>query len=294
MYTNYTMPPKKKAAVEAPKDKKIDPSKLPSDAIKKHETFVNEFRDDIELQKTYNIPMNLYTNALSDITWVTKLKDTKENLKRYIYDYKNNSPLTTQSYLTGLGNILKTIDPEKYEPFYQKCFDEGTAIHYKAKEENDSETSEKDRENWIHFPYLKLIQERLTVSRNANRKDRKLNIQHLIMSLVTFTPPVRLDYLTAEIYPPMLNPMNDGKPLKNWFDKISHPMGKKGLNKCYYIYQDKPGKFNIYMHGENKEKTQGKTPEEIERSRFTIDLSVPDISSPRMGLMGRKQKSWSR
>ena len=84
--------------------------------------------------------------------------------------------------------------------------------------------------------------------------------------------------------------MNDGKPLKNWFDKISHPMGKKGLNKCYYIYQDKPGRFNIYMHGENKEKTQGKTPEEIEQSRFTLIYLSQIYRAQHMGLMGRKQK----
>jgi hypothetical protein len=265
------------------------PTKMSVENHKKYKTLVNDFRYDIELQKKYKIPMSLYTNALSDMAWVVKSKN-KENLKQYILENKNKKPKTTSSYLISLGNIFRTIDPIKYEKFYQQCFDDATLYHNKSKDENESETSEKDRENWIHFPYLELIRDKLADKRAGNRKDRRTNIQHLIMSLITYTPPVRLDYLTAEIYPHMLDPMDHNKPVKNWFDKISHPMNKKGLNLCYYVYQDKVGQFKIYMHGENKEKRKDMTDEEIEQSRFTIDLSTPDITCPLYGIDGKKTK----
>ncbi len=105
-----------------------------------------------------------------------------------------NSTQTTSSYFIALGNILKTIDPIKYEPFYQKCFNEATIFQNNSRDANESETSEKDRENWIHFPYLELIRDNLAAKRASNRKDREINIQHLIMSPITLIPPARLDY----------------------------------------------------------------------------------------------------
>ena len=108
----------------------------------------------------------------------------------------------------------------KYEKFYQQCFDDGTLMHNKSKNENESETSEKDRDYWIHFPYLELIRDKLTDKRASNPKDKT---QYSTSYHVSYhlTPPVRLDYLTAEIYPHMLNPLNDRKPVKNWFDKVT-------------------------------------------------------------------------
>jgi hypothetical protein len=137
----------------------------------------------------------------------------------------------------------------------------------------ESRINDKDRENWMHFPDLKVIRDNLGTQRHEDRTNKEINIAHLIFCLNTYLPPVRLDMTTAQIYPKMINESTK-KPFKN--HEVKSPVDQPGLTNNYYFYQHKPGQWAIYMFYErkvgNKKKEQGKDP-------YTIFLDK-DIQYP--------------
>ena len=122
-----------------------------------------------------------------------------------------------------------------------------------SKAANKSLLSEKDRLNWIDFRDLEIIREHMHTKRYADRKNKQLNIDYLILCLNTMVPPTRLDYCTAKFYGPVMQTTN--KPygmVKGYMDKVESPVGAKGLEKIYYVYHHKKGEWAVYMNGENK------------------------------------------
>jgi hypothetical protein len=190
-------------------------------------------------------------------------------------------PNTLYGYLNWLGNILLVIDKNKYRNAARESITASKVAKFSGDSKSKkSRFNDKDRENWIHFPDLKVIRDNLATQRYADRTNKEINIAHLIFCLNTYLPPVRLDMTTAQIYPKMINESTK-KPFKN--HEVKSPVDQPGLTNNYYFYQHKPGQWAIYMFYErkvgNKKKEQGKDP-------YTIFLDK-DIQYPVSGKDGQ-------
>ena len=160
------------------------------------------------MMKKYNIDGTKIKGKKALVGWVGENKNY-EKLRQYVLD--NYTDLASvSSYLGALANCLIAIDKYKFRKI-------AGDLHIGAKnaksiddaEGNDGMLKPHDRENWLHYLDLVGIREAMKIRRYANRTDKQLNIDYLILCLNTMMPPTRLDYCTAKFFPTVMNTVSD-------------------------------------------------------------------------------------
>ena len=256
------MPPKKILTVVENEDDyefkaaKVDDvekfNALPEPSDKVSDSWAHDTK--IKYKGLYNVFVKKYpTIARDDVSWVgERWKEIRD------YITTSYSISSQKSFFNQLGNILLSLDKHKYKVAYRELINSSKLAGKVAQKENESsKLSEKDRTAWLHLPELESVRDSLERKREADPQDKHVNIAHLILCLNTYLPPVRLDYLTAEFYPVIIDSKKKGKkPVKGFTSKIKVPPANwkttAKLNDIYYLYMHKPGEWAIYMHGENK------------------------------------------
>jgi len=147
----------------------------------------------MEFTKNESEKFSTWKNQISDLNKISDLKKHHEKVYEMIKsNYTNENSIKT--HLLALGSILKKIKgPIKA---IKKYNNEAVIINNNIVDIlKNNEPDEKRCENFVSSKEL-----------NKKRKSlefftsNKENIQHLILSLYTLQPPIRMNYLDVKIY----------------------------------------------------------------------------------------------
>ena len=138
----------------------------------------------------------------------------------------------------------------------------------KATEE--SRFDEKDAMNFVPEESLVEARDKLGVMWNADPKNLRLNMFHLILAVNTYIPPLRLNWIDMEIYPERVV---EGKVKK----KIPANLPAPPEDDQNYLWEVNPGKWAMvinYDKVENKRKSK-----DIPRQIMYLDNEIPGVTN---------------
>jgi len=137
------------------------------------------------IRKTYNSWMNKMGLKEKNMLWIAADPYAIINLI-------NTSPLKITSkriHFESLANILLAIDKNKFKNFVKNLYTVGIVIQQNVPQ-GENELTEAESKTYV--PYEEIVAVRNSIHSNLSLKN---NMEHLILSLNTYIPPVRLDYL---------------------------------------------------------------------------------------------------
>ena len=168
---------------------------------------------------------------------------------------------TLRFHLEALANILLAIDKKKYKeitrPMWNKALEHQKDIDEQRKE---NKLTDREIENFVCFQDIVKIRDEYHDKWVNKRKDKRLNMYHLILAMNTYNPPMRLNIVGMEIWTGKKEPPDDvetnylwKKPDGNYeiiinHDKIENKRRsyakKKGYNykrQSIKLYEEIPG-----------------------------------------------------
>lgn len=156
-------------------------------------------------------------------TWANKLDEGGDNIKwvgddpHRVLDIINNSnikPASKRIHYEALANVLLAIDKNRFKKFVKNLYTVGIVIQQNIPI-GDNDMSESENKNYVS--YDEIVNIRNSIHSTISLKD---NIIHLILSLNTFIPPIRLDYLGMKVVHKETAPELDEKDKTNywWID----------------------------------------------------------------------------
>ena len=208
----------------------MDIKKLSNDnvfgAIKTGITDIKEMP--LIVQKTYRSWMNKLGFNEKNMLWVAS--DPYE-----IINLINGSNLKITSkriHYEALANILLAIDKNRFKNFVKNLYTVGIVIQQNVPQ-GENEITEAESKTYV--PYEEICAARNAIHSSVSLKN---NMTHLILSLNTYIPPIRLDYLGMKVKysdeaPP---PIGDGVYNSNYLW-----INEKTNNMWIVLYKDKIG-----------------------------------------------------
>jgi len=192
-------------------------------------------------EKLYSMLYNYYKTIKPNIDEFTFIENNKRYLKSIIEKNDKWGNSSKESLFFMVARYLENFDNknEKYVKIYKEAgFD---LLKNNRDKENENKQDEKELENYKTHDYF------LNILNNINEEEIKTKVghfQHLLLSLLTLTPPLRTNfYITAKFL---------RKLTQN--DKISNYIwiNKQGSLKAYYIVNnDKVTKTKNYAMNKN-------------------------------------------
>ena len=188
----------------------------------------------------------------SETSWIAKNYD---KIHKWILNTYGNqelySPNTLRNHLEGLANALLHIDKYKFKEIVRPMFNEALAVQKKidAKAE-DSMLTDKEVKNFVHYPEFVRERDRLAEHLQTNPTDKKTNIYHLILSINTYIPPLRLDWIGMKFWPERVN--DTGKAIK-----VTDAMRKKPVpddETDSYLHEYTEGNWAIVINADKVSK----------------------------------------
>ena len=116
------------------------------------------------------------------------------------------------------------------------------------KTKEDSLLSDKDLANFVTYEELVARRDELEKEWIKAPNDLKLNIYHLLLCVNTYVPPLRLDWLDMNVYPPRLK---DGKVIKKRVDPSTLPPPPENLEN--YLWEEKEGHWAVVINADKIE-----------------------------------------
>lgn len=239
--------------------RKLDDSRFENikSGIKSYDGLQSEF-----LQKKYVTLHNLVKKekvcrgvpaSRSNITWVA---DCWEKIRDWIKT-RYTDVATLRINLEVLANLLLAINKHKYREDVRPFFNTGKRLqNLKDAERDESLFTEDELNNLVKYPDLVKERDRWMKAWKEEPKNLKNNMYHLILSLVTYNPPLRKNYHDMEIY-------RDKKPPPR--------------DKTNYLWEKHIGQWVIvinYDKVENKREAQHKS-----RSEFELLEEIPGVTN---------------
>lgn len=189
------------------------------------------------------------------IQWVADNYQTIEKYIRDTYVEPKYKPSTLRNHLEALANVLLAIDKNKYREVVRPWFNLGLSLQQMIDKGNEqSVLSEKELANFVTYPELVAKRDELEKKWMNDPKDLKLNMFHLLLSVNTYIPPLRLDWLDMNIYPARFK---NKKVIKNPPDPTTIPPPPE--NDENYLWEEKAGEWSIVINSdkiENKRKSK--------------------------------------
>lgn len=211
-------------------------------ALKKHE--IERYNVWYEYYKARG---ELVGPVKANILWVG---DHWKTILKYINDVytpPKSKGNTHRNHLEGLANVLLAIDKDKFKEITRPMFNLGlTTQQIIDKANEESKLDDREMANYVSYKTLVTKREEMAALWAANPDKLKFNMYHLILALNTYIPPLRLDWLDMNIYPPRLV---DGKPKK----VVATGPPPEGMEN--YLWEEKPGQWAIVI---NHDKIEGK------------------------------------
>ena len=126
-------------------------------------------------------------------------------------------------------------------------FNEALAVQKKIDvESEDSMLTDREVKNFVHYPEFVRERDRLREHLEINPTDKKTNIYHLILSINTYIPPLRLDWIGMKFWPERVN--DAGKPIK-----VTEAMRKKPVPNDAtdsYLHEYTEGQWAIVINND--------------------------------------------
>lgn len=188
------------------------------------------------------------------IVWVKKYRNELESYlnKRYGKGNKN----TYSSHTGMLAKILLAIDKDMKAIQTQVRRLLTSSVQEKKAgqvERDESVFTERELNNIICYPELLKMRKELETKWNMNLKNKRANIKHLMLALVTLVPPLRRTY-TMEI--------TDTKPDE---DDMNY-LWKKGPNDYVFVI--------------NKDKVSERGDKDVSgRTEFDLSVEIPGVTN---------------
>lgn len=183
--------------------KKINDSEI-FDKIKTGITDINELP--MIVRKSYQTWQNKLDTHDDDMVWVGE----DPHLIIDLIERQNYKQASKRIHYEALANILLALDKERFKKFVSKLYTIGIVIQQNIPI-GDNELSNSERNNYIDYNDIIDIRDKIFATVNL-----KNNLSHLILSLNTYIPPIRLDYL-GMIYKIMdIDPVLDPSDKKNY------------------------------------------------------------------------------
>lgn len=249
---------KKKTLKDADYVKKIDNDDVFDDIpsnIKRSRTMKKKDRE------RYSVWYNHFKDTLTlkekdNLAWVIPHHETILKYIKDTYKEPDFSPVSRRHHLEGLGNVLLSTDKIKFRGFVRQLFNEGKAIQIEAdKERENGELNETDIYNYVSYSTLCKARDKLYDSWMDDKKNKKYNIYHMLLSVNTYIPPLRRQWNDMQIY-----------------IKASEPP----KNNQNYLWGYEHGKWAIVINHdkiENKRKDLGK-----EREIFKLEDEIKNVT----------------
>ena len=181
----------------------------------------------------------------NDTAWIAKNYD---KIHKWITTTYGNEEMysknTLRNHLEGLANTLLHIDKYKYKEIVRPMFNEALVVQKKLDIENtESMLTDKEVKNFVHYPEIVRERDRLDEHLQTNPNDKKTNIYHLILSVNTYIPPLRLDWIGMKFHPERIN--DAGKAIK-----VTEAMRKKPVpvTADSYLHEYTEGHWAIVIN----------------------------------------------
>jgi len=185
----------------------------------------------------------------SSITWVaTNHKKIHAYIEANYNPEKNKqiAPATFRIHSEAFANILLAIDKRKFKEYTRPIFNLGLS-HQKSIDQQRKENLLKPKEiaNFVCFPDLEKARDEYFRKWMADPKNKKLNMNHLILAMNTYIPPLRLTLIYMQIWRGESQPPDDVETNYLWkkpdgkyvivinYDKVENKKIKNALKKGY-------------------------------------------------------------
>ena len=207
-------------------------------------------------QQVYNVWFNHF-HALGELVPPAKgplqwIADNHAKVEKYIrgtYVEPKYKASSMRNHLEGLANVLLAVDKDKFKEVVRPMFNFTLTIQQRIdKTKEDSLLSEKDLANFVTYEELVKRRDELEAEWMKDPKNLKLNIYHMVLAVNTYVPPLRLDWLDMNIYPPRVK---DGKVMKKRFDAWMFPPPPE--NDENYLWEEKEGQWAIVINADKIE-----------------------------------------
>jgi hypothetical protein len=109
--------------------------------------------------------------------------------------------------------------------------------------------TDKEVKNFVHYPEIVRERDRLAEHLEANPNDKKTNIYHLILSINTYIPPLRLDWIGMKFWPTRVN---EGKAIKVTEAMRKTPVPNKDADS--YLHEYTEGHWAIVINADKVSK----------------------------------------
>jgi len=176
------------------------------------------------------------------------LPTTTQQLKKYIREtyvepkYKTSS---LRNHLEALANILLAVDKNAYKEVVRPMFNFTLTIQQRIdKTKEDSLLSEKDLANFVTYEEVVSRRDEMEKEWMKDPSNLKLNIYHMVLAVNTYVPPLRLDWLDMNIYPPR-------KVIKKRADPSTLPPPPEDLEN--YLWEEKEGQWAVVINADKIE-----------------------------------------
>lgn len=254
--------------------------------LKKHEqerysVFYNNFWDEAR---------TIVGATKSDITWVGRHWEAVLNWIREVYTPPKAKASTLRNQIEGLANILLAIDKVKFKEVTRPLFNTGlTTQRIIDKANEESVLDEDDMRNYVSYRRLVAKRNEMYDLWRKDSGDLRANMYHLILALNTYLPPLRLDWLDMNVYPP--NSVHSRgvtvEATKTRRGRVSAPppqtsrvdlatYGEPPINKENYLWEYAPGLWAIvinYDKIENKREEKG-----LARQIIRLEDDIPGVT----------------
>ena len=179
------------------------------------------------------------------------------------------APSTLRGYLEAIANVLLHYDKKKFKPLVRSLFNTGLSMQQRIDKQNEvSELTEQEKKNFVPYEELARKREQLQAEWNIAPDSLKLNMYHLILAFNVLVPPLRLNLIDMQIYPPLL------------IERKGDYSGPPPENKINYLWQYEPGKWAYcinYDKIQNKREKSGK-PRQIIR----FEDEIPNVTQGKL------------
>lgn len=232
--------------------------------IDKYNSLFNQFRE-----------QGLFGLTAADKGKLSWVADNLSEIEKYVkatYIPPKYKPSTLRGYLEALANILLAIDKDKFKEVVRPMFNTGLSTQQLIdKATQESKLSEQEQSDFVTFPELVKVRDLMHSEWLKNPNDLKLNMYQLILAVNTYIPPLRLDWVDMNVYPPRLLA---GKPVPPATYMMATP---PPINKMNYLWEQSPGHWAIVI---NHDKIEGKREKKgLARQVIALDEEIPGVTN---------------
>jgi hypothetical protein len=192
----------------------------------------------MELSKDYQQKIQTWLNALNLIN----LDDIVKKHKK-VYEYIKNkytNKNTLRGHLTVLGGVLNKMN--KLPKISKGYITEAILLQKEIEKESKNQEMKPSRiNNFVCFEDIEKRRDELKEAYEKNKIDNKMNLSHVLLSLYTLQPPIRMEYKDMPIVT---------KGSKEHFDLI-----KKNVN---FLIDDNH-KYYVAINNDKVMRTHGST-----------------------------------